>query len=66
MRKAKRSLSIYSKPLYLTAAEVVASSADVVHFRTKSEEKESAEVMFCIYWVMGRSAKAGVCENYTV
>ena len=59
-------MSIYSKPLYFTAAEVVASSADVVHLRTKSVEKESAEVMFYIYWVMGRSAKAGVCENYTV
>ena len=59
---AKSSLSKASKPLYLTAAEVVASSVDVVHFRTKSVEKESAEVMFCIYWVMGRLAKAGVCE----
>ena len=64
--KAKSSLSIYSKPLYLTAAEVVASSVEVVHFRTKSEEKESAEVMFCIYSVMERAAKRGVCENYTV
>ena len=45
---AKTSLSIFSKPLYLTAAEVVASSVEVVHFNTKSVEKDSAEVMFYI------------------